>query len=188
MYRMYQVVLKSVYKRYKKEWHFTDSIFKNCCQRTYYMDYELIRGERLSQGFTQEQLIEGIYENPESLSRVESGKVSPRNKTFVQLFERLGIEKGRYNTFIVTESFEVLEMKKELDRLTSRRLYNEADKKLKDLKEILDLSVIENQRFIYGLELALASMLNKESSEKLLEEMIQLLQYKCEKPTLSRVG
>lgn len=176
MYQMYQVVLQNVYKRYKKEWHFTDSIFKNCCQRTYYMDYELIRGERLLQRLTQEQLIEGIYENPESLSRVESGKVSPRNKTFVQIFEKLGIEKGRYNTFIVTESFEVLEMKKELDRLTSRRLYDEADKKLKELKEILDLSVVENQRIVYGLELALASVLNKELPEKLLEEMIQLLQ------------
>lgn len=174
-YRRYLQVLDKVYKHYEEDWHFTDSIFKNCCQRTYYMDYELIRGERLAQGFTQEQLIEGIYENPESLSRVESGKSSPRNKTFVQLLERLGIEKGRYNTFIATESFEELERKKELDRLTSQKRYKEAEAKLQGIKETLDLQVTENGRVIRGLELALESVLNQRSAEELLKEMSALL-------------
>lgn len=176
MYQTFRDVLDSVYERYGEAWRFTDSIFKNCCQRTYYMDYELIRGERLAQGITQEQLIEGIYENPESLSRVESGKSSPGKKTLAQLFEKLGIEKGRYNTFVATESFEVLEMKKELDRLTSRREYEKAEAKLAELKETLDLSVVENSRVVRGLELALENVLNKKPAEQLLEEMIALLQ------------
>lgn len=176
MYQTFRNVLGSVYERYGEAWRFTDSIFKNCCQRTYYMDYELIRGERLAQGITQEQLIEGIYENPESLSRVESGKSSPGKKTLAQLFEKLGIEKGRYNTFVATESFEVLEMKKELDRLTSRREYEKAEAKLAELKETLDLSVVENSRVVRGLELALENVLNKKPAEQLLEEMIALLQ------------
>lgn len=176
MYRIYRDVINNVYQRYEEDWHFKDSVFKNCCQRTYYMDYELIRGERLARGITQEQLIEGIYENPESLSRVESGKSSPRNKTFVQLFERLGIQKGRYNTFIATESFDVLEMKDKIDVLTSRKMYEEAEVRLRELKSILDLEIMENNRVVQGLELTLQNMLNKISANELLEKMLALLQ------------
>lgn len=175
-YKIFYDTLNNVYTRYHEEWRFQDSIFKNCFQRTYYLENELIRGGRLTSGLTQEQLIEGIYENPESLSRVESGKASPGKKTFEQLFERLSIEKGRYNTFVATESFEVLELKDEFDVLTSRRCYKEAKDKLYQLKLTLDLTVPENERVIKGLELALAGVLDSVSQDELLNEMLMLLQ------------
>ncbi|MGN0505746.1 MAG: hypothetical protein ACI4FZ_04250 [Lachnospiraceae bacterium] len=175
-YENYRNVLGHLYKQYEEDWHFRDSVFKNCYQRAYYMDYELIRGERLAQGVTQECLIEGIYENPETLSRVESGKACPENAKLEQLLERLGIEKGRYNTFIATESFEVLERKKELDRLISRKKYEEARTKLEELKRILDLNVPENRRMVHLFELILENMLNKISPNALLKEMLCLLE------------
>ena len=156
--------------------HTTDSIFKNCSQQTYYMDYELFREERIAQGYSQEQMMEGIYKNPESLSRAERGKAAMRDSKLIRLFNRLGIEKDRYNEFVVTDTYEVLELKQKLGIRISKNSYKEAEEILKELKDRLDLKIAENRRWIEGYEITLNIVRQSVAKEELLEQAINLLQ------------
>ncbi|MDE7476724.1 MAG: helix-turn-helix transcriptional regulator, partial [Lachnospiraceae bacterium] len=67
----YYEILKWIWTNYAKEWYPTNSLFHNCCQREYHLDYEFIRAERKAQEMTQQKLAEGVYQNTECLSRVE---------------------------------------------------------------------------------------------------------------------
>jgi len=164
-------------KRYAGEdWKFTDSIFKNCSQQTYYIDHELFRSERIAQGYSQEQVIEGVYKNPESLSRAEKGIATMRNSKLNKLFQRLGIEKSRYNGFVVTDDYTVMELKQEADILLSRNCYEDAEKKIEVLKNCLDLNVPENRRLIEGYQITLGTVREDASQEDLLKQALKLLQ------------
>ncbi len=175
-YQKYLDALRRVKRYAGEDWKFTDSIFKNCSQQTYYIDHELFREERIAQGYSQEQVIEGVYKNPESLSRAEKGIATMRNSKLNKLFQRLGIEKSRYNGFVVTDSYEVLELKQKVDIFISRECYREAEEVLKELKNNLDLNIAENRRWILGYEISVERKKTGNSKEKLLEEAMNLLQ------------
>lgn len=175
-YQRYLTALRHVKEYVGETWHFTDSLFKNCSQQTYYLDYELFREERIAQGYSQEQMIEGVYKNPESLSRAERGKVTMRDSKLIRLFRRLGIEKCRYNGFLVTDDYAILELKQEVDSLLSRNCFEEAEEKIEELKSRLDLKISENRRWIEGYEINLGIVKKTEEKELLLQKASDLLQ------------
>jgi len=175
-YRKYLTALQHVKQYVGEDWRFTDSIFKNCSQQTYYIDHELFREERIAQGYSQEQMIEGIYKNPESLSRAEKGKVTMRDSRLIRLFKKLGIEKCRYNGFVVTDKYKDLELKQQIDILIARNCDVEAEKKLEELKARLDLSIAENRRTIQGYEIALGIEKVEKQREELLKQAEELLE------------
>ena len=175
-YQSYLTAILHLKKFAGMEQYFTDSIFKNCSQQTYYLDYELFREERVAQGYTQDRMIEGVYKNPESLSRAERGKVTMRDSKLIRLFHRLGIDKSRYNGFVVTDDYAVLELKQKLDIFLSRSCYSEAEEILEELKERLDINVAENKRWIQGYEILLGTIREEVSKEELLEQALELLQ------------
>ena len=175
-YQKYLTALQHVKQYVGEDWHFTDSIFKKCSQQTYYIDHELFREERIAQGYSQEQMIEGVYKNPETLSKAERGKVTMRDSRLIRLFRKLGIEKCRYNGFVVTDNYEDLELKQQIDILISRNCDEEAEKKLKELKGRLDLSIAENRRTIQGYEIALGIEKEEVSKEELLRQAEALLE------------
>lgn len=175
-YQEYLSALRHVKQYVGIEWYFTDSIFKNCSQQTYYIDHELFREERIAQGYSQEQVIEGVFKNPESLSRAEKGVATMRNSKLNRLFRKLGIEKSRYNGFVVTDKYEVLELKQKVDILISRNCYKEAEEKIEELGSKLDLTVAENRRWIQGYHITVGIEDDNISKERLLEQAIELLQ------------
>ncbi|MBE5951592.1 MAG: helix-turn-helix transcriptional regulator [Lachnospiraceae bacterium] len=175
-YQRYLTALQHVKEYVGETRRFIDSIFKNCSQQTYYLDYELFREERIAQGYSQEQMIEGVYKNPESLSRAERGKVTMRDSKLIRLFRRLGIEKCRYNGFLVTDDYAVLELKQEVDILLSRNCFEEAEEKIEELKSRLDLNVSENRRTIAGYEINIGIVKKAEEKELLLQKATDLLQ------------
>ena len=175
-YQKYLTALQHVKQYVGEDWHFTDSIFKNCSQQTYYIDHELFREERIARGYSQEKMIEGIYKNPESLSRAENGKVTMRDSRLIRLFRKLGIEKCRYNGFVVTDKYEDLELKQQIDILISRNCDAEAEERLEELKSRLDLSVAENRRTIQGYEIAIGIEKEEKSKEELLKQAVELLE------------
>jgi len=175
-YKKYLNALIHIKQFVGEEGHFTDSIFKNCSQQTYYLDYELFREERIAQGYSQEKMIEGVYKNPESLSRAERGKVTMRDSKLIRLLRRLGIEKCRYNGFVVTDEYAILELKQEVDILISRNSYADAEKKIEELKTHLDLTIAENRRWITGYYITLGTIKEDISKEDLLEQAVDLLQ------------
>lgn len=175
-YRQYLTALQHVKQYVGEDWRFTDSVFKNCSQQTYYIDHELFREERIAQGYSQEQMIEGIYKNPESLSRAEKGKVTMRDSRLIRLFKKLGIEKCRYNGFVVTDKYEDLELKQQIDILISRNCDAEAGEKLEELKRRLDLDIAENRRTVQGYEIMLDMKKGQISKAELLKHAKALLQ------------
>lgn len=175
-YQKYLDALRHLKKYAGQEWRFSDSLFKNCSQQTYYIDHELFREERIVQGFSQEQMIEGVYKNPESLSRAERGKVTMRDSKLIRLLRKLGIEKCRYNGFVVTDKYEVLELKQQIEILVSRDCYKEAEKKIEALKSQLDLNIAENRRWVQGYEITVKREVEIISKQELLEQALNLLQ------------
>ena len=175
-YQDYLTALQHVKQYAGEDWHFTDSILKNCSQQTYYIDHELFRRERIAQGYSQEEMIEGVYKNPESLSRAERGKVTMRDSKLIRLFRKLGIEKSRYNGFVVTDRYEDFELKQQIDILISRNRDVEAEEKLEELKKRLDLNIAENRRTVHGYEIAIGIEKGEKSKEELLKQAEELLE------------
>ena len=110
---------------------------------------------------TQAQLAEGIYQNTESLSRVETGKVSPSKKTFEKMMDKLGLEKRRYNGCVITNSFEVMELKRSIDGLLMRREYQKAREATQRLRDSLDLDIWENMMVVSLYEIITAKRLGE---------------------------
>lgn len=107
----------------------------------YYLDSEVVKGERLNKGYTQEELAEGVYSNPSSISNLEKGKSAPNKTKYKLLFDKLGIDKARYSGFVISESYEKIERivairnalsKHEYDKLISLIDNEKADSELED--------------------------------------------------------
>lgn len=84
-------------------------VFYRWKRTAYYLDYEVFKGERLNQGMNQEELADGIYGNPASVSNVEKGKQSPNKTKYRKLCKKLSIDKSRYSGFIIADDFEKIE-------------------------------------------------------------------------------
>lgn len=171
----YERSLLLVWDNFAEAWYPKDSLFHNCCQREFHLDYERIRAERLARHMTQEELADGIYRNTASLSRVESGKAAPSKKMFEKLMRKLGIEKGRYNAYAVTDSFKTMELRQDIDRFTAREDYAGVERTLQQLREMLNLTIMENEQVIEDTEILVRTNLYKEISNQLLERRIRLV-------------
>lgn len=172
----YYQILTFLWEGYAPKWCPTDSIFHNCCQRMYHLDYELVRAERNARGISQEGLADGIYKNAASLSRLETGKVSSSKKTFEKLMGKLGFEKGRYNGYVVTDSFEVMEMRRNIDEYLMRRDYQKAKGLIAKLKNCLDMEITENRRVIKTYEIITTKCLGEITALEALEGLKKLSQ------------
>ncbi|MDE7416007.1 MAG: helix-turn-helix domain-containing protein, partial [Lachnospiraceae bacterium] len=171
----YREILTYLWDKYAEKWYPVDWLFHNCSQHEYHLDYELVRCEREARGMTQIELSDGIYKNVESFSRFETGKISPKKKTFEKLMEKLRIEKGRYNSYAVTDSFETMERRRDLDRVIGRREYTQAEQICERLKKELDMTVKENRQIMESEELLIQNRLGKLPFEVSLERQKQLL-------------
>lgn len=124
------------------------SIFVKCYQKSYHLDYEFIRSERMAQGMTREEMVEGVYQSQKTLWQIEVKRTSPHGRNFRLLMDKIDSDKGRYNAFVVSDSFEVLELKDEIERCMSRKEYERAGELTRTLENQLDMENTENQRII----------------------------------------
>ena len=161
-------ILTFLWKGYAKKWYPTDALFHDCYQRDYHLDYGLIRAERKSRNMTRAQLAEDIYQNTESLSRVETGKVSPNKKTFERLMDKLRLDKHMYNGYVITSSFEVMELKRNIDGFMMRRDFQKAK------EDVLDLEILENKMVVRLFEIINAKRLGEMTAEEVLVELKKL--------------
>lgn len=170
----YHDILALLRRGYAKSWYPENALFHNCYQRDCHLDYELIRAERRAQNLTQAQLAEDVYQNTESLSRVENGKVSPTSKTFGKLMDKLGLEKGRYNGCVVTGSFEVMEQKRSIDGFLLRRDFQKARAQTQKLKTALDMDIPENKMVVRLYEVVTAKYFGELTAEEAFAELKEL--------------
>lgn len=121
----------------------------------YHLDFELIRNERKMLGMTQEEFSDGIYESPESLSRVETGMYTPSKNKFYLMLNKLGLDQSRYNSIYVTNDYDILEDASNAHRSLARREYGAFANNIDYAKEKLDDKRIRNRQKLLCDELIL---------------------------------
>lgn len=172
--------LEQVYIHFGMKDSVIDKLYFNPCTSQYYLIGEIIREERKARGMSQEELLEGIYQEPATLSRVENGQM-PDRKKLRRLMGRLGMSGWRYAGAVATEDYRVLEMNDEIEQLLCRHEYEKATWAAERMKRFVDLSVPENRQRIEGLEiknLYRKGELKPEEAYRRTEELLRLTYHK----------
>lgn len=153
----------------------TAIIVKNI-QNDIYLMGELIKANRVKVKISQENLSSDICA-AESLSRIESGKRAPRNKNYEAIAERLGIAKDIYNSTIEAETYDILETKRDIDRLLFGHQIENAWASYMRLKKLLTTKTNENKQYLSYLEGILHYQAKKIGIKTALNKMEKALGY-----------
>lgn len=84
--------------------------------------------------------------------------------------DKLRLEKRRYNGCIITDSFEVMELKRSIDGFVMRREYQKAKEATQKLKAALDLEISENKMVVSLYEVITGESLGEISAADALEK------------------
>lgn len=167
-------ILEQVYAHFEIDISVIDKLYFNPCISQYYLIGETIREERKAIGMSQEELIEGIYQEPATLSRVENGQM-PDRKKLQQLMERLGMSGWRYAGDVATEDYRVLELNARIEQLMCRREERKAALMVEQMKKYVDLSIPENLQRVGHVEIGSQLREKKLSSREAYARAKELL-------------
>ena len=134
----------------------------------------IIKLTREARGISQEELSDGVC-SVQTLSRIENGKVKVKRTTYQQLMEKMGREGEKNYSVLSTDDFDLLDTMVEVNNMLFRHEYEEAEKKLKMLKEALPMGEKINYIFVRECELIIDVSLNRISKEENLEELEKLI-------------
>lgn len=84
--------------------------------------------------------------------------------------DKPGLEKRRYNGCVITDSFEVMELKRRVDGFIMRREYQKAKEATQKLKAALDLEISENKMVVSLYEVITGESLGEISAADALEK------------------
>lgn len=142
--------------------------------RSFDVDYEVIRKERRASGLSQEVLSEEIC-TPESLSRIENGKRSPSSRNMEALLEKMNRSRERMRSKIRSERYEILDLEKQLTEYLTYYKIEEAEEVLQKLEEKVDVTEIENQQYIMAEKVRFALLNEKIPYEDGIEKLYEIL-------------
>lgn len=143
---------------------------------------EIIKNMRKYYGKTQEDFMEysdvGIVSNQSALSKIETGKRSPRVTTRRNYLELLGLEgkEEGYQLAVQGEDFEIQELRWEIDFYISIHEMEKAEELLWKLKEKIDLDNVYNQQYIRRTELFILDEVEGGSCEECEKEIFSILE------------
>ena len=143
---------------------------------------EIIKNMRKYYGKTQEDFMEyadvGIVSNQSALSKIETGKRSPRATTRRNYLELLGLEgkEEGYQLAVQGEDFEIQELRWEIDFYISIQKMEKAEELLWRLKEKIDLDNVYNQQYIRRTELFILDEVEGVSCEECEKEIFSILE------------
>lgn len=139
------------------------------------LNSELLREMRKAQGMTQEQVSADICSR-ETYARIENGR-TPNKSKLKDLLQRLGIERERYNSYVVTDDWDTYEMVRNYKRNSFEENQDDALEILYDIETRLDMSVIENRQFIETAKLRYKIKKKDISNEEAIAQLKELLTY-----------
>ncbi len=151
-YTVHKENLEGVFQEFNVSLDCINKLYYSCCLRQYFIEGEIIAAERKCKGISQEELIEGIYQNKENLSRVETGKANSDRKKFYQLMGRLGVDKTRYNGNLITDEFQLLSLERDIERHLARAQTEEVVRELRMLESSVDMKEKCNQQLVLGIK------------------------------------
>ncbi len=167
---------QNLQQKYGKEWYPENSMFWNCFQRTYHLDYDIFRAEHQASGMTQEEIIVDIYQNPKEIWKIEKKHQSPHPRQFALLMERFGLYKRRRTGLIVSDSYAVHELYAKLREQSSRQHFETVEFLLQEFEQHVDANIPENRRVIAVYRNLIAMQEKLRQPDEILAEDIAMLQ------------
>ena len=140
---------------------------------------DMVRMKREALGITREQLCEmseGICEN-QTLYRIETGKVKVKQKVYRKLMECMGELPERSYASIMVSDYRALNIKTEINVLLVQRKYEQAEKKLEELKQFMDVDYVRNKQYLLLIKSELTYYKQQISVEEHLENLWKALRY-----------
>ena len=108
---------------------------------------EYLCSERTARGWTQQKISEGICE-PETYSRIETGKHAPVKSSMYQFAEKLDIPWCYYRGEIVFSSLSAYRIYKKVRRYSNRGLIEDSLYWLERLEDMLDMTIPVNIQYV----------------------------------------
>lgn len=139
------------------------------------LNHELIREMRVAQGMTQEEVSYGICSR-ETLSRIEKGR-TPSRKKLQELLQRLGIERERYSSYVVTDDWDTFELVREYKGNCLKENQEDANDILSDIEPRLDMSITANRQFVETAKVRHLIRKREISWEDGIKRLEELLRY-----------
>lgn len=140
-----------------------------------YIINEYFYSKRKECDITQELLSEGICE-PQTYSRIESGKRAPSRKNLYKIAERLDINWGYYRGELDTCELKAFQLRRLQRRRDAEGRTQEALQILKELERYLDMSIVTNIQYIKLQECVAEYQLGLCTTEKAYEALVKTLQ------------
>ena len=148
-------------------------LFKRSSQEKGLID-EVVRFSRLREGYSQEELSDGIC-TTKTLSRIETGKNNPTIKKFYAIMDKLGLGVGYYNTELVVEKFTTLQKVNQLNRFNRLGQYDKAEALLSKIELEVDVKKNKQQLGLYHVVFDYRQgRISVEEALKRTEELLQL--------------
>lgn len=142
--------------------------------RTFELDYEVIRNERRASKLSQEKLCEEIC-TQETLSKIESGKCAPSNKNLTLLLEKMKRNRERIGMNIAADRYEIIALERRIARAEHKSEDKNAESLIKELQEKLDMSIIENQQYVQSRKLWIELQEGNYTYEEVIEKLFAIL-------------
>ena len=164
--------LKELYVEYNEPWETEDiRLWESYRQNNIYLISELLRDERDLSGYSQEELAEAIGIDVKTISRIENGKSTPKKGTFSAIKEHFKLESDSFQTRLAVDSPFLLEMERDISRLTSKHQYKEAEILFKSLKKQLSMESKVNRQYVAFMEALFDNMLKRKPVEEVLADL-----------------
>ena len=159
--------------------HYEEFPLFRCFNRIFELDSDVIRRTRSAFHLSQEALCEDIC-TQETLSRIERGKNAPGNETMQQLMKKMNREWQRVAMDLAIEKYEMMQAERTIAKLESRREYGKCEKEFEKLKDILDMTLLENQQYFALKKLMFMVKKQEYSYEEAIAKLYEILKLTLE--------
>lgn len=122
--------------------------FQDSYRRSYLLCKDLIKSERQAKHIKHKDLVEGIYEDVETVVRIENGIQNPSHKKYAILMERLTLPKEKYHSLQIREGEEVFKIDRKITLLYARHEYECAKIELEKIKLLMDTGNSINRQYL----------------------------------------
>lgn len=139
---------------------------------------DMIRMKREALGITREKLCELSEEicSPQTLYRMEYGKVRVKQEVYRKLMECMGELPERNYASVIVSNYQDLHLKKEIGMHMFRGEYEKAEEKLEQLEKSMDTGYVRNKQYVGRMKIELKNDLDENHSpEKKLNDLWDLL-------------
>ena len=149
--------------------------FKESYRKEYLLCEEMIKGERLAKGIKRSELVEGIYEDLETLVRIENGNQSPSYKKYQLLMKRLNLPAEKYTGSPISDEDAISQAKNRITQHLIKHDYEEAKEELEKMKLILQEEDYISRQYVDKEEAYLEYKMEQIDAKTFMEKIRNVL-------------